>query len=271
MTRRGNGEMSNGGILVSKAAWLRGWRNAIFALPIVGIMTTFMVGAASPADEDAVIAQSLAEMLRDGFTVISDNQERINNPELGDKHFTGEVVIDQTVRSFSKRMGVDPTKIDPNSRQDRLLRVMMDSIAEVMDANQPTINAKGTGFKGFIPAVFARLVDEAFARRAKGEAEVKFTTQPELVRNRKARPDAWEAEIIKTKLLAPDWPRGQLYSAATEANGRPAFRVMVPEYYEASCLACHGSPKGEMDITGYPKEGSKVDELGGLISITLYH
>jgi hypothetical protein len=46
---------------------------------------------------------------------------------------------------------------------------------------------------------------------------------------------------------------------------------MVPEYYAASCLACHGSPKGEMDITGYPKEGRSVDDLGGIISITLYH
>jgi hypothetical protein len=45
---------------------------------------------------------------------------------------------------------------------------------------------------------------------------------------------------------------------------------MVPEYYAASCLTCHGSPKGEMDITGYPKEGAKLDDLGGVISITLY-
>ena len=38
-----------------------------------------------------------------------------------------------------------------------------------------------------------------------------------------------------------------------------------------SCLACHGSPKGEMDITGYPKEGGKLNDLGAVISITLYH
>jgi Protein of unknown function (DUF3365) len=41
------------------------------------------------------------------------------------------------------------------------------------------------------------------------------------------------------------------------------FRVMVPQYYDETCLACHGSPKGEVDITGYPKEGAKVNELGG--------
>jgi hypothetical protein len=246
-------------------------KRIIFALVTAGMISVSGGGAAPPADQDAAIARSLAEMLQDGVNVISDNQKRIDDPELGDKHLTGKIVLAEAVKKFSKTMGYDPTKLDPASRESRLLRAMMDSIIEVMDANQSTINAKGTGFKGFIPAVFARLVDEAFNRRAKGDAEVKLTTRPEVVRNRKARPDAWEAEIIKTKLLAPDWPRGQPYSAATEANGRTAFRVMVPEYYEASCLACHGSPEGEMDITGYPKEGSKLGELGGVISITLYH
>ena len=72
-------------------------------------------------------------------------------------------------------------------------------------------------------------------------------------------------------LLDPVWPAGQPYSATVETNGRPAFRVMVPEYYAESCLACHGSPKGQMDITGYPKEGGKLNDLGAVISITLYH
>ena len=75
-------------------------------------------------------------------------------------------------------------------------------------------------------------------------------------------PDAWEAGIIKTRLLDPKWPKGQAYSAVVDSDGHRAFRVMVPEYYPASCLTCHGSPKGEMDITGYPKEGGKVGDLG---------
>jgi hypothetical protein len=44
----------------------------------------------------------------------------------------------------------------------------------------------------------------------------------------------------------------------------------VPEYYSASCLSCHGSPKGQIDITGYPMEGRNEGDLGGVISITLY-
>jgi hypothetical protein len=223
------------------------------------------------AKEDAVIAQSLAEMLRDARTIISNNQPRINDPALGDKGLSGKVVLAQAAELYKAHMKVDPATIDPASRHGRLMRAMMASITEVMDANQATINAKGTGFKAFIPAVFGRLVGEAFAKHAAGEAELKVTAPPQLVRNRKALPDRFEEGIIKTKLLDPGWPRGQPYSAMAEAKGRTAYRVMVPEYYAESCLTCHGSPKGAMDITGYPKEGAARDDLGGVISITLYH
>ena len=244
---------------------------ALLAVLIAGVAASAPIRAASPADEDAAIAQSLAEMLRDARTIISNNQDLINNPELGDKHLSGQAVLDQAVKSYQKATGVDPKTIDPNSRQGRLLRAMMAAIVAVTDDNQATINQKGTAFKGFIPAVFARLVSEDFNQMAKGEAEVKVTAPPELVRNRKARPDAWEADVMKTKLLSAEWPKGQSYSAVVDTNGRPAFRVAVPEYYAASCLTCHGSPKGEMDLTGYPKEGGKTGDLGAVISITLYH
>jgi hypothetical protein len=231
----------------------------------------YAAGSAVSAEDDMTIAQSLAEMLRDARTVISDQQDLINNPQLGDKHLAGKVVLDQAIAKYSKGTGVDPKKLDPASRQGRLLRAMMAAIAEVVDDNQPTINEKGTGFKGFIPAVFARLVAESFDQLAKGEAEVKVTAPLELVRNRKARPDQWETQVIEKRFLDPAWPAGKPFSAEVETNGRPAFRVMVPEYYVESCLACHGSPKGQMDVTGYPKEGRKLNDLGAVISITLYH
>ena len=227
--------------------------------------------AAGTADDDMTIALNLAAMLRASRAIVSAEQTRIDDPELGDKGLSGQVVLDRAIAQFRQATGIDAAALDPASRQGRLLRAMQASITEVVDANQPTINAKGTGFKAFIPSTFGRLVSEAFARDAKGEAEVKVTAPPELIRNRRARPDAWEAQVIRDKLLVADWPRGQAFSDSVRVGERDAFRVMVPEYYAASCLSCHGEPKGEMDKTGYPKEGSKVDELGGVISITLFH
>lgn len=249
------------------------WMTAAVALMFMGTIPASVICAASDSEnlsEDLLIGKSLAEMLLAGETVISRAQDRIDDPKVGDKGLSGGALIEQAREIYRTTTGVDPTSVDPASRQGRLLRVQMDAIVEVMDTNQATINATGVGFKGFIPAVFARLVNEAFARSAKGEAEVKVTGPPDRIRNRKSRPDAWETDVIKSKLLASNWPRDQAYSAAVETRGRPAFRVMVPQYYDESCLACHGSPKGEVDITGYPKEGAKLDELGGVISIILY-
>ena len=97
-----------------------------------------------------------------------------------------------------------------------------------------------------------------------------MTAPSNLVRNRKSRPDDWERSVIEGKFLALGWPRGQLYWQAAPSKGRQAFRVMVPEYYSASCLSCHGPKKGDMDITGYPKEGGKEGDLGAAISVTLF-
>ena len=208
------------------SAWPRWFVRIWLALFLIGMIMPASFGQQPPAEEDAKIAQSLAEMLRDARAIISNNQSRINDPEIGDKGLTGKVVLDQAAEAYKKNTGVDPTTIDPASRHGRLMRAMMGSITEVMDANQSTINAKGIGFKAFIPAVFGRLVGESFARLANGEAELKVTAPPELVRNRKARPDAFEEKIIKTKLIEPAWPRGQPYSEMTDAKGRTDLRCL---------------------------------------------
>ncbi len=250
--------------------WLRGMLIPMLALLVAGAAPASALADAAPPDKDAAIAQNLSEMLRDARTVISNSENLINNPDLGDKQLTAQKVLGETVQLYRKTTGVDPTTIDPASYPGRLMRAMMNAIAQVMDDNQVTINEKGTGFKGFIPAVFGRLVSEAFNNLAKGEAEMKVTAPLDLVRNRKARPDAWETQIINTRLLSPDWPHGQPYAATVDTNGRPAYRFAVPEYYTASCLACHGTPKGELDVTGYPKEGRRLGDLGGVMSITLF-
>ncbi len=226
--------------------------------------------APAPVNEDRQIADSLAAMLRAGRTVISSEQARINDPDLGDKALTGDAVVARSIAIYRQTTGTDPATLDPASRQARLLNDEIAAIRDVMDTNQESINAKGVGFKGFIPAVFSRLVGEAFSRRADGEAAMRVTAPVNLVRNRKALPDAWEAATINDRFLAPGWPHGQSYEATLDQGGKTVFRIAVPEYYAASCLSCHGAPRGEIDITGYPKEGAALGDLGGVISITLH-
>src|SRR5262249_7746360 len=156
-------------------------------------------------------------------TVISDNQNRINDPNLGNKGLDGKVIVADSIKIYQNSTGVDPLSIDPKSRHGKLIRMLLDSIAEVMDVHQQTINRQGVGFKGFIPAVFGRLVNESFGRRAAGFAEMKVTAPIDLVRNSKARPDQWEAEVIKAKLLTSNWPKNQPFAEMAPNRGKVAY------------------------------------------------
>ncbi|MCF8468359.1 MAG: DUF3365 domain-containing protein [Sneathiella sp.] len=244
----------------------------LFSLLLAGAMLAALsvpVSASENAD-DLEIALDLATMLRSARSVIAENQKLINDPALGDKGLSGDVVQARALEKFRKTKGGTSPDLGSDSLRSRLLKAQIDAIVKVMDENQDTINQTGVAFKGFVPAVFARLVNEEFQSVMGEEAEVKVTAPPELIRNRKARPDDWEVEAIRNDLSSPAWEKGAVFSAEAQNRGRDAFRVLVPEYYGQGCLACHGSPKGELDITGYPKEGGKVGDLGGVISVTLY-
>lgn len=62
-----------------------------------------------------------------------------------------------------------------------------------------------------------------------------------------------------------------LHIAAFEPTKKRAsawFRYTEPLYVTESCLECHGDQAGEIDQYGYPKEGMKVGDIGGAMSIT---
>ena len=221
-------------------------------------------------EEDTVIAASLTAMLRAARAVVSRHQALINDPAIGDKGLTGKKVLAEALVVYQETTRTDPKSITPGSRHGRLFRAQQEAIVDVIDANQATLNQAGVGFKGFIPSTFARLLNEAFAKRTGSEAIMKVTAPEALIRNRKSRPDEWEASIIRDKLQRPDWPKAQMVTELSANQGRSAFRFAAPEYYAQSCLSCHGAPKGQIDVTGYPKEGASEGELGGVISVTLF-
>ncbi len=254
--------------------------NSLFRLArsgLIGTLVLLLLAALGPAGALAATAQDdertaamLADMLRAARTVVAQHQDLINDPDIGDKGLTGEVILDEATVSFREATGIDLATLEPGSRDARLMAALQDAIREITDEHQATINAKGIGLKGFIPAVVGRLVSQRFNEKVGDEALMRVTAPPELVRNRKARPDPWEASAIEAKFKSPDWPTGHTFADLAIVEGREAYRILVPEYYAAGCLTCHGEPQGEIDITGYPKEGGQLGQLGGVISITLF-
>ena len=249
------------------ASWVRRW---LAPAIVVGLALGAAGGAFAAGDDDEEVALNLANLLRSARAVIGAHQDLINEPSGGDKGVTSEIVLEETIARFQSLNGFDPRTVEPDTRMGRLFQAQIAAIQEVVDEHQGTINRPDIGFKGFVPAVFARLVNERFEEKVGDEAQIKVTAPLELVRNRGARPDPWENEHIEAELLDPAWPKGKAFTAVTEQEGRQAFHMLVPEYYTEGCLACHGEPKGAIDITGYPMEGGRLDELGGVISITLF-
>jgi hypothetical protein len=232
-------------------------------------MVTIGGSSALAASSNEEIAVSLATLLRSSRAVISKNQKHINNSTVGDKGITADLVEKVARENYKKATKTDLSSVDPNSRHGKLLALEMKAIRDVMDGAQDSINRKGIGLKGFLPAVFARLVTEKFRSATGGKASLKLTAPKAWVRNRANRPDKWEHNVIENMFKKPDHPKGKHFTEETSFKGKPAFRLILPEYYSQSCLSCHGEPKGERDITGGKKEGGKLGQLGGAISVVI--
>ncbi len=243
-------------------------RAAAGVLCVLGMLPV-LSAAAAVSDEE--IAVSLATLLRSARAVISDKQKHINNPEIGNKELGAEVVVNIAKQNYKKATGTDLDGIDAATLHSQLIAAEIQAIADVMDEAQETINQKGIGLNGFLPAIFARLVTEKFRATIGEKATLKLTAPKNYVRNRANRPDKWEHKVIESMFKASGYKKGRHYTENTTVKGKQAFRLILPEYYKQSCLACHGEPAGERDITGGKKEGGKLGELGGAISVTIFN
>jgi hypothetical protein len=218
---------------------------------------------------DHAIALHLTTLLHSARQVISDHQDLIDEQRAG-KDLTAQRVVEEARAGYAATTGHAVPALDPTSQEGMMLDAELKAIAEVMDQAQPLINDPGRGFKGFLPATFAYRVADVFRSKVSDHAYLKLTAPEELIRHRENAPDAWESEMIKTRFQSPGWKKGQFVAEQGELNGRKAYRLVIPEYYEESCLNCHGEPRGATDFTGWKKEGGKLGDVGGAISAAIY-
>jgi hypothetical protein len=241
-----------------------------YRVAAVGLLFCFL-GVSAPAwsdESDLDTAMDLAVHLRSAMKLLTNNQKLIDNSNVGFKNLTPDVVIDGAAKNFHETTGEKLPSMEGDDRLGRLLKIQLSAIRQVMDEVQSSINQKGIGFKGFVPAHFARYVNEKFNREAFGVASMKLTAPRRLVRNRRSLPDAYESAVLD-KMDAPTWEHKAIHQEYVEADNKKTFRILVPLYYGEGCLACHGRPIGSLDITGHPKEGEELGALGGAVSVTL--
>jgi hypothetical protein len=237
----------------------------VLVMVAVGMATILLAWSmpARAANEAEVVAEHLIELVKIGRVVVSEHQDTINDAAKSEKGFTSDFVADQVMERFRKKTKID-LRIPNVVPQANFYLALVEAEREVVDEAQPVINRQGIGFKGFFHAVFARRVGEHFYKRTGVRMKLTGTDY----RSPNSKPDEFEQEVLRM-FSDPRHPKNQVYVRNTVIDGKPVLRMMDPEYAAASCLSCHGAPKGERDITGMKKEGWKEGGFAGAISLVL--
>jgi general secretion pathway protein A len=207
----------------------------------------------------------LAILLDSGRAVINENQELFDNPAKGDKEFSPTVFERQLVDMFRSRTAIDLRAIDAARLPERtkgLLPVLVAMSKQVVAEAQAEINREGVGFKGFIPAVFGSRVAVRFTERT----GVRLKQTALSPRNPSNAPDSFEKAALQD-FADPSYPREKVISEVTGKSG--PLRLMYPLYTTRHCLDCHGEPKGVLDKVGYPREGLRLGQNAGAISVVI--
>jgi hypothetical protein len=236
----------------------------LIALSAVHTLASSFPGEARTRQEESELtARYLTTLLNAGRLVVERNQPLINDPEKGDKGFTPDSFEQEVVTEFFRQTGIDlkhvPAHLPPLARE--LLPILLESGKQVVADAQLVINQRGIGYKNFIPATFGSQAARKFSSRSR--VTLKQTTLNP--RNPKNAPDAYEERVLKHLAAQP----ASNIPAAEWINDGKTLRMVTPIYYSEDCLACHGSPQGILDISGYPREGAREGDLAGAISVQI--
>ena len=234
------------------------------SLSLVFFLTWSTIGWSQAfREETEQTAQHLTALLHVGRLIVERNQTLINDPRKADKGFTPEVFEHEVVDEFIRQTDIDlkhfPSHLPTLAKE--LLPLLLQSSKDVVADAQFVINQRGIGFKNFVPATFGSQAARKFSNRS----HVKIKQTALNPRNLKNTPDAYEENVLKRLATQPisntsvtDW-----------IDNETTLRALTPIYYSKDCLACHGNPKGILDISGYPREGAQEGDLAGAISIQI--
>jgi hypothetical protein len=210
-------------------------------------------------------ARLLAVLLDSGRNVINEQQPPFNEQENREKDFTPELFEQQLQDIFRSRSGTDLRDLESAripAVAKKLLKELVLESKKVVAESQTETNRPGGGSKELIPAIFGSRVAARFTERT----HVRLKQTALAPRNPKNEPDAGERAALET-FADPSYPREKVISEVTAKSG--SLRLMFPLYTTRKCLDCHGDPKGELDRTGYPREGLKLGQNAGAISVVI--
>lgn len=149
----------------------------------------------------------------------------------------------------------------------RVLEKSVRATWDFIDYEQPNINYDRDGtynFKGLYCSLVGKSVGKLFTMSTDNQYVLRYTRFDP--RNALDAPDAFESAALNAF-----YEEGVAeYTGFVEnETGAREFRYVGAIYLTESCLECHGEPAGELDVTGFPKEGLGVGDIGGAVSISM--
>ncbi len=239
-------------------------------LATISAVTLFTPYMFAGQQEDTLeTARLLASLLDSGRVVVARHQDLINTPPQDGTTFTTALFEEDLLAEFKQRTNIDLKRLEdsqiPSMAKPLLDQLFQDSLRTI-ESFQPVLRIPAMRYKGLIPATFGTEAAARFQRHT--GIYLKQTAPPHLIRNQKNTPDDYEAETLAR--MAESSSRSDHDGTVGEiVEGGAAVRLMLPLRYGKPCLACHGEPKGERDVSGYRREGAKEGDLGGAISVRI--
>lgn len=136
---------------------------------------------------------------------------------------------------------------------------------EFMAINQKKINYN---FEGNLEYKYLACSTVAMGVGVILAAETDYKLKPTNInyRNMLNAPDDFELRGISR--LKENSSEKEYWTVDT-VDGKNVFRYMTPLTIDKNCLDCHGKPRGEMDISGFAKEGLEIGDFAGALSLTM--
>ena len=143
------------------------------------------------------------------------------------------------------------------------LEIIREYVAEKQDVINTDPETGNVTFKHLNPAK----VGAAISKRVSLSTDYIIKQTSLNYRNPENAPDEYEIKMLK-QLQTKD-NEDAIWGEDYDKEGKKIIRYIVPLHIKEDCLACHGMPayEGELDITGYKKEGYKLGDLRGAISV----
>ncbi len=149
-------------------------------------------------------------------------------------------------------------------QESRILVTEMNAVWKFVSINQDIINRSADGsydYKGLHCALAGEEVATFFSDDS--DYSIRFTRlSPRNLRN---SPDEYEKEALER---FADGTTSEQYGFSNQ-DGRSVFRYLSVMKVSENCTECHGGPAGQIDPTGYPKEGWEVGDVAGAVSVTV--